>query len=147
MYRKKGIILLVTIFFITTISILILQNLQDTDMFLDELSYDKSSIQMQISIKNVKDEIPKFLRKLKKDYKDEFDTMIKKPIILPLKIQNSNINILLNIEKLNDKQKAKIKCDFKIKIDKLISNSSLIFDLVKTPKSKDKFQIVNIFQK
>jgi hypothetical protein len=89
---KKSIVLLITISFIATISILILKNLQDTDKFLNELSYDSSLSQIQITIDNVRKEIPGFLKK----NKDNIDEILENTEVLPFTF--GNIDILLNIE-------------------------------------------------
>jgi hypothetical protein len=123
---------------------LILQNLKSTNNFLDQLSYDKSLAQMQISIQNVKDEIPKFIQNLKQRYGKDFDKNLENELIVPLKIKN--INILLKITKEKELP-VLIKCKFSINIDNLTSNSYIIFPLDKTTKAKEEFKIVNIFKK
>ena len=47
---KKSIILLITLFLISAISILILENLKKTDELLDQIAFDKSLSQVQITI-------------------------------------------------------------------------------------------------
>ncbi len=91
MNSKKSIVLLITLFFISAISILILQNLRDTEQFIDEISSYSSLQQIQISIDNVNKEIPKYLKKNQAD----IDEILKKTQDMPL--QFGNVNILFNI--------------------------------------------------
>jgi hypothetical protein len=88
---QKSIVLLITLFFITTISILILQNLKDTDDFLNELAFDNSLSQIQITIDNIQKEIPKYLNK----NKNNIDAILENFELIPLFY--GNINIVLNI--------------------------------------------------
>ena len=89
---KKGIVLLITLFFITAISILILQNLKDTDKFIEEISFDNSLSQVQITINNIKEEIPKYLKK----HEDDIDEVLDNSQAVPLSY--GNVDLLLNIE-------------------------------------------------
>ena len=95
---KKGIVLLITIFFIAAISILILQNLQNTEKYLDTISFDTKLSQTQITMDNIQKEIPKFFKK----HKDEIDTLLENTEILPLSF--GNVNVLLNIEEFVEPQ-------------------------------------------
>ena len=88
---KKSIILHITLFFITAISIIILKNLNDTENFLDDISHDNSLTQLQITINNIKDEIPKFLAK----NKDDIDDILEYSSVVPFKVKD--IDILLKI--------------------------------------------------
>ena len=89
---RKSIVLLITLFFITTISILILQNLKDTDRFLDNISSDSSLSQIQITIENVQSEIPKFFKK----NEDNLEQILENSSAVPLSF--GNVDLLLNIE-------------------------------------------------
>jgi hypothetical protein len=90
--QKKSIVLLITLFFISAISILILQNLKDTQQFLDNISSDNSLSQLQITVENVTTEIPRFLNKNKED----IDDILKYSSVVPFKF--ANVDILLNIK-------------------------------------------------
>ncbi|MCK5111100.1 MAG: hypothetical protein KAQ94_06235 [Arcobacteraceae bacterium] len=92
MNSKKSIVLLITLFFISAISILILQNLKDTEQFLDELSSGSSLSQIQITIDNVREEVPKYLNK----NKDDIDEILNNTQVVALQV--GNVDILLNIE-------------------------------------------------
>jgi len=89
--QKKSIILLITLFFIITISTIILKNIEDTEKFLDNIARDDSLSQMQITINNIKDEVSKFLRK----NKDDIDDILQYSSFVPFKIKN--IDIVLKI--------------------------------------------------
>jgi hypothetical protein len=58
--KKRAIVLLITLFFITAISIVIFKNLKDTDSFIDQLSFDADLIQIDMINKNIKEEVIKF---------------------------------------------------------------------------------------
>lgn len=88
---RKSIVLLITLFFIATISILILQNLKDTDDFLNELAFDNSLSQVQITIDNIQKEIPKYFYK----NKDNIDIILENSSAVPLNY--GNVELLLNI--------------------------------------------------
>ena len=88
---RKSIVLLITLFFIATISILILKNLKDTDDFLNELALDNSLSQVQITIDNIQKEIPKYFYK----NKDNIDIILENSSAVPLNY--GNVELLLNI--------------------------------------------------
>lgn len=92
MNSKKSIILLITLFFISTISILILQNLKDTSTYLDSIEYENSLVQLQISIENINEEVPKYLKKNKENIED----MLEEKQVIPFSF--GNIDILLNVQ-------------------------------------------------
>lgn len=58
---KKGIILLITLSFITVISLFVLKNLSDTDKLLKEVSLDSSLIQFKITHTNIQKELTKII--------------------------------------------------------------------------------------
>jgi hypothetical protein len=141
---KKSIILLVTIFFITAISALILQNLKDTDIFLKHLSSSRSLLQMQISIQNIKKQLPNFFDTLKKRYGDKLYAYIEDGVVLPFQV--GDVEFILDIKSIKKNQQfiKKIECKTNIKINNL--NSNLLFILDETSKNKkEKFRIINIF--
>ena len=119
--RRKGIVLLITIFFISAISILILKNITDTEQLLDNTSYNSDLSQMQVTIQNVKDEIPKFLTK----NKENIDIILENASVIPF--QYGNVNLVLNLEDMNGSNL--IKCNYTIKVNDLTCKASLTFDL------------------
>ncbi|MEA3498915.1 MAG: hypothetical protein U9R16_07650 [Campylobacterota bacterium] len=92
MNSKKSIVLLITIFFISAISVLILQNLDDTDQYLDETKSQNMIAQTQITIQNIKEEIPKYLKK----NKENIDEILENTENIPLKF--GNVDIKLSIQ-------------------------------------------------
>ncbi len=62
---KKGVVLLITLFFIAAISILVLKNLDDTDTFLEKQNYKLNNTQVLIAIKNMQKELSLLLQKNK----------------------------------------------------------------------------------
>lgn len=124
--RRKGIVLLITIFFISAISILILQNIKDAEQLLDNSSYNSDLAQVQIAIQNIKNEIPKFFTK----NKDNIDAILKKASVIPFTY--GNVDIILNIEKYgsaeNINESKLIKCNYTIKVNDLTCKALLIFD-------------------
>jgi len=95
--NKRGVILLITLFFISAISILILQNLKQNDKFIKIVNSNIALTQTQILIQNINKEIIKYLKPYSSD-----DVLSKLPIELPFKLTN-NINIMIQIDKFNDK--------------------------------------------
>lgn len=67
---KKGIILLITLFFTTAISLLVLKNIDDTDIFIERQNYVLNNTQLLISIKNVQEEIKDILTDENKNIED-----------------------------------------------------------------------------
>ncbi len=72
---------------------LVFQNLKDSKKFLDQVSYESSLSQLQITIDNIKEEIPKYFKKNKEDV----ETILENSQSVPLKF--GNVNVLLSITK------------------------------------------------
>jgi len=70
--KKPAVVLLITIFFIMSISALIFKNLDDSKKFIDEVSLDISLVQLNITKKNIEDEVIKLANK----YKDNIDELL-----------------------------------------------------------------------
>lgn len=94
---KKSIILLITLLFISVISLLILKNLDDSKKYLDNVDFDYTLTQLIFSSKNIKNEIKEFVRvnKNKLDYQFEETPVIMLP---PISIKDIKANI--SLEKL-----------------------------------------------
>lgn len=90
--KQKGIVLLITLFFISAISVLILKNLDDSEKFMDEISYDMQLIQLKITHENVQKEIVKFVNNNKKSI--EQGTL--ESLTFPLTFVN--IDLIINID-------------------------------------------------
>lgn len=96
--KKKGIILLITLFFISAISVLILKNLGDSEKFISEVSFDTKLTQFKIVNENVQQEIIKILN----ENKDYIDDILKEAQIIPLRY--GNVNLLIELVELPTKE-------------------------------------------
>ncbi|PRM94424.1 hypothetical protein CJ667_09995, partial [Aliarcobacter cryaerophilus] len=72
---KKGVVLLVTLFFIMAITILILANLSDTKNYLDKKSLKFTKIQMLYYVNNIKNEILKEIKNISGDNLNRYYNM------------------------------------------------------------------------
>ncbi|MDN5108103.1 hypothetical protein PJV93_11395 [Aliarcobacter butzleri] len=107
--KKKGVILLITLFFIISISILILKNLSDTNSYLTEQNSKFAKVQMLYYINNIKNE---FLRLLKDTNKEG----LVKYFNINFPVQMEDIKIKIRLEEYNKYNinllKAKDKKDY-----------------------------------
>jgi len=128
---KKSIVLLITLMFIGAISLLILQNLKDSEKFFSLVKTNTNLTQTKVTIDNVNSEIIKFFNKYKDENLD--DIFQRVPEILPLNYANINLSIKLtqlNLENkiyLNDKNISK-KIDYH-SIDNSYYFTSLLKDI------------------
>lgn len=67
---KKSIVLLISLFFISALSILIIKSLEDTNLFLKEKNHKINRIQVLTSIKNIQMEISKIFKNNSEDIDD-----------------------------------------------------------------------------
>jgi uncharacterized protein YxeA len=70
---KKGVILLITIFFITTLSVLIMKHLKDSEEFIEEVSLEQSLTQIRVTSENIKEEI----KKVVDEHSDNIDEIVE----------------------------------------------------------------------
>ncbi len=94
--KQKGIVLLITLFFISAISVLILKNLDDSEKFIDESSYDTRLTQLKITKENVEVEIKNFINKNQDNIKENF----VEPLTLPF--QFGNVNLIIDVSYLGE---------------------------------------------
>ncbi len=73
---KKGIVLLISLFFIATISILVLKNLDDTDKILEQKNYKLDFSQALLLTKNIQKEIENAI----KNNKDNFEELLEEKV-------------------------------------------------------------------
>jgi len=116
--QKKGIVLLLTLFFISAISVLILQNLDDSESFIKEITYDTQLIQLKITQKNIENELITLINKNKENI---IKTLDKGDEIsfLPLSFKNIDVFIGLseyfdnqcNLNKIENENDLRILCD------------------------------------
>ncbi len=125
---KKGVVLLITLFFITAISVIVLKNLDDTDKFLEKQNYILNNTQVLISVKNIKNEVAKLLN----ENKDDIDDALKDgAITLPINIQDLSITSILEKYVKIDINEMKNK-DSKVVEDFFISNDIFDYALFKS---------------
>jgi hypothetical protein len=93
--QKKAVVLLITLFFITSISVLILKNLDDSNKFIEEVSLDTTLTQIKITDKNVKNEIKNLIKKYPNG--EKLDTVLEIASSgVPLEFEN--IKLFIKIE-------------------------------------------------
>jgi hypothetical protein len=132
MKQVKSIILLITLFFVSSISILILKNLSDSDKFLKVVQTSSSLTQTNLTVINIQNEILKLFKKEQNNLDKLFKFL---PETLPLNFENINIKIDTNqidpknYYNLNDKLlKTKIDNEFKKNINYMYDFFSLSKD-------------------
>lgn len=110
---KKSIVLLISLFFISAISVLILKNLEDTDSYVSKQNSKFAKTQMLLLIDNVKEEISNFVKLTNgSDLKDDFLADYY-GIPFPLKIKDIDVSFILapyqkvNINLLKNKEPEK----------------------------------------
>ena len=118
---KKSIVLFISLFFIATLSLLVLKNLKDTDSYLSEQNAKFTKTQILFYINNAKDEISKvFSKNLEREALGEYVGLE-----FPLIIQDAKITMRLeeydkyNINLLTEKDEKKYEFfkDFLIRND------------------------------
>jgi hypothetical protein len=147
--NKKGVILLITIFFITAISILINKHLEDSEQFIKEVSIDNSLIQIKISNKNIEKEIISLV----KQYSNDINSLVQKTVNgVSIKYQNIDINFNLDIytpsncylKDIDTKEKLFATC--KEDTTNYISNPNFFVKILKKYKDKlDSKEKLNFF--
>jgi hypothetical protein len=130
--KKNAVVLLITLLFIMSISVLILKNLDDSNKFIDEVSYDTTLTQVKITKENVEDEVKRLVNR----YKDNIDELLEiSSGGIPLEYGNIKIIITLmeynnkqcNINNINNIDDLYEKCD-----NNIVSNILYPYDLVQT---------------
>lgn len=98
---KKSIVLLISLFFIAAVSLLIIQNLKDTDSYINEQNSKFTKTQIMFLINNTKDEVSKILSQNQGNdigsYLDvDYPIVVKdaKIIVTLKKYDKYNINLL-----------------------------------------------------
>jgi hypothetical protein len=98
---KKSIVLLISLFFIAAVSLLIIQNLKDTDSYVNEQNSKFAKTQIMFFLNNAKDEVSKILSQNEgndiRSYLDMTYPIIVKDAKILVKLQEYdkyNINLL-----------------------------------------------------
>lgn len=140
---KKSIVLLVSLFFITALSLLILKNLKDTDSYLSEQNAKYIKTQMLFYINNSKEEISRVLSlNLEKDALKEY-IGLEFPIIF----QDAKITMRLeeydkyNINLLNEKDEEKYKYFKEFLISNQIYDVEVLKNILDMQKIKNTKQL------
>lgn len=140
---KKSIVLLVSLFFITALSLLILKNLKDTDSYLSEQNAKYIKTQMLFYINNSKEEISRVLSlNLEKDVLKEY-IGLEFPIIF----QDAKITMRLeeydkyNINLLNEKDEEKYKYFKEFLISNQIYDVEVLKNILDMQKIKNTKQL------
>ena len=97
---KKSIVLLISLFFISALSILIIKSLEDTNSFIKEKNHKMNRIQVLTSIKNTQIEISKIF---KNNY-ENIDDIISEldSTYIPINVQDSLISFtIVEYDKVN----------------------------------------------
>ena len=90
-------ILLITLFFISALSVLILKNLDDSEQFIKATALDNTLIQLKITSRNIEDQV----RKLIKKYNNNIDDVVKiTQNGIPMNLKG--IDMLIKLEYYND---------------------------------------------
>lgn len=121
---KKGVVLLLTLFFIMAISVLILKNIDDTDTFITKQNYRLNNTQILIAIKNTKNEVIKLLQK-NKDYIDK--DLEKESLQNDISLNIKNLKIDFRISKYDKIDINETKIETSIVMQELFSDNN-IFD-------------------
>jgi hypothetical protein len=95
---KKGVVLLITLFFIMIILAIIAKNLEDTDEFMDEVGVNSSLSQLNITINNVNTQIMKIIKKIDED--GHLDDVLS--VIETIPLSYGNVKVLINLEEYNN---------------------------------------------
>lgn len=147
---KKSIVLFISLFFIATLSLLVLKNLKDTDSYLSEQNAKFTKTQILFYINNAKDEISKvFSKNLEREALGEYVGLE-----FPLIIQDAKITMRLeeydkyNINLLTEKDEKKYEFfkDFLIRND-IYDIDILRSNLLENNKIKNSKQLDFLLEK
>ncbi|MEA2019775.1 MAG: hypothetical protein U9N59_15150 [Campylobacterota bacterium] len=142
---KSAVVLLITLFFIISISTLISINLKEHEKFIDESKLETTLTQVQISSKNIESEIISLIRK----YSDNIDEIIEiTSNSIPFDYGNIKLNIVLdyyniaqcNLNDINSSSPLNEQCE-----QDIVDNISYPYDFLelldKYPKFKSQDQV------
>ena len=125
---KKSIVLLISLFFIAAVSLLIMKNLEDTDLYLSEQNSKFSKTQIMFLLDNTREEIKGILASIVKDVDEDKQREVLKDYVgvnFPILMEDAriimrleeydkyNINLLKESKnKKTDEEKYKYFKDF-----------------------------------
>lgn len=139
---KKSIVLLISLFFISALSFLIIKNLEDTNNFIEEKNHKINRVQLLTSIKNMQVEISKIFKNNTKD----IDNIILELNSEYIPINIKDISILftivkydkVNINLLTNKNSQKYEEIKSLFLDYEINNFNTFRNVFKTYEYKYK---------
>lgn len=119
---KKGVVLLITLFFIIAISILVLKNLDDTDTILEKQNYILTNTQILIAIKNTQEEVGRLIL----ENKDNIDDALKDDVFqTPFPLNIKDLQIEFTIKKYDRININDIKQKDSKTVQNLFSNNNV----------------------
>jgi hypothetical protein len=128
---KKSVVLLITMLFISGISILIMDNLKDSNKFISLSQNSENLVQTNVAIKNVNDEVKKLLNSMNED---DLNELIEN---LPPFIMYANIKVILDISIYDQSDKYIINKNYSDTLDTtLLENIDYRYDLYNIAKNK-----------
>ena len=144
---KKGVVLLITILFIITISTLILKNLDDTEKYIKESNYLFDNSQVLILVNDLKNEVANLLIKHKDDVDEALEGgLFEKDLIVDI----SNIKIQFNLKKYDKADINQLKDEKSKTIEKLFDNNQIpsyeLFRNIYFEKLQNKNKIVESYK-
>ena len=118
---KKGVVLFISLLFIAAISLLILKNLEDTDLYLSEQNSKFSKTQIMFFFDNTKEQFIKVLseinsdennqREILKEYINKDFPIVKKDVTITIRLQEYD-KYNINLVKGKDEKKYEYFKDF-----------------------------------
>ncbi|MEA2050796.1 MAG: hypothetical protein U9O56_08710 [Campylobacterota bacterium] len=132
--KQKGIALLITLFFISSISLIILKNLSDSEQFIDQSSLNSSLTQLKLTKNNIEEEVLGLTSK----YNDNIDELIEVASIgIPFEYGDINISIMLDnyfqngclLSKINTQEDLLNLCG-----ETIVENISYSYDFIELLK-------------
>lgn len=89
---KKAVVMLITLFFILSITLIIIKNLDDSNEFIKEINVDKYFTQLKVTDQNFKDEIFELIKK----HKDNIDDILEVTSLgIPFNYGDLNLTVVL----------------------------------------------------
>jgi hypothetical protein len=137
---KKGVILLITLFFIMAITAIIVKNLQDTEEFIDEVAVNSSLSQLNITINNVNSEIMRVVKKINDE--GNLEDILSSLETIPLNY--GNVKVLINLEEYTNDGKYNLydaNASFIYKLDRFSDDQMFTQNVI------DKYTLENMFMK
>jgi hypothetical protein len=139
--------------FISAISILIMQNLKDSESFLKVVNSGLNLTQTQVTIKNINYEIMKFFKDKKEDIDDIIDKIpknipftLKDDIIIQLQIEQFNPENYIFIDDINQSlppEEFEVNVDYKYRFFEILKKNK---KLLSNHKFTNQKQLNNMIQ-